>query len=219
MARSLLRSYSHYITDPKTYNTVPGQFSEWFDGESLTNRGMRLSPWEPPRYLWAALEGVVGLQPHGDEVKLDPNIPPGWLWLSARRILYHEREFSFFASRHADGLHINSLGGFVSDKGHIEEYDSDLTDMIEPAGAGITASAFARGSEILICLGSLLSVKEPAAFHAEKLFDNARKYKAHAYLSETGDWSDLGTHYGSTLGRLSIEIESQGFVLICMQPA
>ena len=34
-------------------NTVPGQFAEWFDGGSLTNRGMYMSPWTGAKYLWA----------------------------------------------------------------------------------------------------------------------------------------------------------------------
>lgn len=62
MMEALSRSFEHYIRDPKAHNTVPGQFSEWFDGESLVNRGMRLSPWEPPRYLWAAIEGACGVK-------------------------------------------------------------------------------------------------------------------------------------------------------------
>ena len=42
-------------------NTVPGQFGEWFDGGSLTNRGMYLSPWTGAKYLWAVAETVCGL--------------------------------------------------------------------------------------------------------------------------------------------------------------
>ena len=61
MVRALRSSFEHYGVDPQRYNTVPGQFSEWFDGESLANRGMRLSPWEPPRFLWAAVEGRLRL--------------------------------------------------------------------------------------------------------------------------------------------------------------
>ena len=44
MVNSLHAGYQHYLVDPRKNNTVPGQFSEWFDGESLVNRGMCLSP-------------------------------------------------------------------------------------------------------------------------------------------------------------------------------
>ncbi|MDP6108180.1 MAG: hypothetical protein QGI33_07085, partial [Candidatus Brocadiia bacterium] len=69
MVEALHASFEHYNLNPRVFNTVPGQFSEWFDGESLVNRGMRLSPWEPPRFLWAAIEGVCGMM-------LNPG-PPG----------------------------------------------------------------------------------------------------------------------------------------------
>ena len=42
-------------------NTVPGEFAEWFDGGSLSNRGMYLSPWTGAKYLWAVAETVGGL--------------------------------------------------------------------------------------------------------------------------------------------------------------
>jgi len=40
--------------------TVPGQFGEWFDGGSLTNRGMYLSPWTGAKYLWAVPRPCAG---------------------------------------------------------------------------------------------------------------------------------------------------------------
>ena len=52
-------SFQNYSRDPRRNNTVPGQFSEWLHGETLVNQGMMLSPWFPPRYLWAAIEGAA----------------------------------------------------------------------------------------------------------------------------------------------------------------
>ena len=51
-------TFRQYELDPTNQNTVPGQFSEWYHGESLVNNGMKLSPWFPPKYLWTAVEGV-----------------------------------------------------------------------------------------------------------------------------------------------------------------
>ena len=51
MVEALRSSFAHYAADPKTNNTVPCQVGERFDGESLINRGTRLSPWEPSRFL------------------------------------------------------------------------------------------------------------------------------------------------------------------------
>ena len=75
MVRALRSSFEHYAADPKKNNTVPGQFSEWFDGESLTNKGMRLSPWEPPRFLWATIEGVCGLMVMPGQPGISPIVP------------------------------------------------------------------------------------------------------------------------------------------------
>jgi hypothetical protein len=69
-------------------NTVPGEFAEWFDGGSFSNRGMYLSPWTGAKYLWAVAETVGGLdgyrttgRPH-----LAPLRPKGWNWIAAARV-------------------------------------------------------------------------------------------------------------------------------------
>ena len=67
---------------------MPGQFSEWLHGETLTNEGMMLSPWDPPRYLWAAMEGVGGLDPSGDGVTLHPRLASDWKWLGVQNLPY-----------------------------------------------------------------------------------------------------------------------------------
>jgi glycogen debranching enzyme len=69
-------------------NTVPGQFAEWFDGGSLTNRGMYLSPWTGAKYLWAVAETVCGLDGYRTSGRpdLSPSIPPAWQWTAAVRV-------------------------------------------------------------------------------------------------------------------------------------
>ena len=69
-------------------NTVPGQFAEWFDGGSLTNRGMYLSPWTGAKYLWAVAETVCGLDGYRTSGRphLSPLLPAGWRWSAAVRV-------------------------------------------------------------------------------------------------------------------------------------
>jgi glycogen debranching enzyme len=71
-----------------TRNTVPGQFGEWFDGGSLTNRGMYLSPWTGAKYLWAVAETVCGLDGYrtAGRPHFAPLLPPGWKWTAAARV-------------------------------------------------------------------------------------------------------------------------------------
>ena len=69
-------------------NTVPGEFGEWFDGGSLTNRGMYLSPWTGAKYLWAVAETVGGLDGYRTSGRphLVPLRPRGWKWVAAARV-------------------------------------------------------------------------------------------------------------------------------------
>ncbi|MBD5634634.1 MAG: hypothetical protein IAI49_09165, partial [Candidatus Eremiobacteraeota bacterium] len=71
-------------------NTVPGQFAEWFDGGSLTNRGMYLSPWTGAKYLWAVAETVGGLDGYRTSGRphFSPLVPAGWKWTAAARVRY-----------------------------------------------------------------------------------------------------------------------------------
>ena len=77
MAYALGTSFRHYSRDPRRNNTVPGQFSEWLHGETLVNQGMMLSPWFPPRYLWAAIEGAAGLDLSGGTPTVSPRARAG----------------------------------------------------------------------------------------------------------------------------------------------
>jgi hypothetical protein len=69
-------------------NTVPGEFGEWFDGGSLTNRGMYLSPWTGAKYLWAVAETVGGLDGYRTSGRphLAPTAPASWNWVAAARV-------------------------------------------------------------------------------------------------------------------------------------
>ncbi|HET9096275.1 MAG TPA: amylo-alpha-1,6-glucosidase [Candidatus Baltobacteraceae bacterium] len=71
-----------------TRNTVPGEFGEWFDGGSLTNRGMYLSPWTGAKYLWAVAETIGGLDGYRTSGRphLVPLQPRGWKWVAAARV-------------------------------------------------------------------------------------------------------------------------------------
>ncbi len=69
-------------------NTVPGQFAEWFDGGSLTNRGMYMSPWTSAKYLWAVAETVCGLDGYRTSGRphFSPLLPTGWSWSAGVRV-------------------------------------------------------------------------------------------------------------------------------------
>jgi hypothetical protein len=78
-------------------NTVPGQFCEWFDGGSLTNRGMYLSPWTGAKYLWAVAETVCGLDGYRTSGRphIAPLLPPDWTWTAAVRVHWGGKRHSY----------------------------------------------------------------------------------------------------------------------------
>jgi glycogen debranching enzyme len=78
-------------------NTVPGQFGEWFDGGSLTNRGMYLSPWTGAKYLWAVAETVCGLDGYRTSGRphFAPLLPPDWKWSAAARVHWGGRRHTY----------------------------------------------------------------------------------------------------------------------------
>ncbi len=99
MAYALGTSFQHYSRDPGRNNTVPGQFSEWLHGETLANQGMMLSPWYPPRYVWAAIEGAGGLNLGGRQLACSPRLPPQWKWLGVRNLPFRGKRLTWFVAR------------------------------------------------------------------------------------------------------------------------
>ena len=75
---------------------VPGEFPEWFDGETFESRGMAMSPWMPPTYLWLGVEGLAGVTPTAGQMAIAPNTPHHWKWLSMRDLPYLGDPMSFF---------------------------------------------------------------------------------------------------------------------------
>jgi glycogen debranching enzyme len=63
---------------------VPGEFPERLHGTEFKSRGMTLSPWTPPTYLWLGIEGLLGVRCSWEDVEFNPAIPPGWGWIAVK---------------------------------------------------------------------------------------------------------------------------------------
>lgn len=212
MAESLRRAYSHYVSDPKAYNTVPGQFSEWSDGQTLVNRGMMLSPWDSPRFIWAAIEGIAGIRMDRNSVSLDPQIPNDWLWLNVHNVKYHDGSLSYFLARESDGLHVYSCNSF--DTKLIQHlYDEEVAHGAEPISTGISATAFRKSDEVLICIGSSLRLPSMGPFLAHRALNRHARYRVTTRSGHQPDWRDLGVIGGDALQRIAVRIEGRGYCL------
>jgi len=66
------------VSGRSSANINQGEFPEWFDGRTGYNGGMPLSPWVAPTFIWALLEGLLGLQWQGGQAHFQPHWPAGW---------------------------------------------------------------------------------------------------------------------------------------------
>ncbi|MDQ2818218.1 MAG: hypothetical protein M3T49_08450 [Candidatus Eremiobacteraeota bacterium] len=220
MAHNLKQSYAQYLRDPKIYNTVPGQFSEWFDGESFINRGMRLSPWEPPRYLWAAIEGACGLNIDQGPQKyaVSPLMPSGWSWLGVRRVPLGGRELTYFVARYGAQKFRIYATEEIECADELEVYEDDVSNCIQALNPDIEVVALRRGGEILLCLGSTASVAYTFPLSLRDLIDESRTYEARLYNAELGRWASGETTAGRDLTDVSLRLDGQGYGLIRLLP-
>lgn len=239
MVRALRTSFAHYASAPKTHSTVPGQFSEWFDGEALVNRGMRLSPWEAPRYLWAVVEGVCGVmvRPAPEPPVVQPLLPPDWKWVGLRHLSYHGRRLSFFAARlgasapgaeradHAGQvspgaspvLQIYASGPIQADGVPPVIFARDITDRVKVRNAVLRRVAFARPGELLICVGNTAARTSIGAIELSGALMPGQRYHAHLYDSERGAWSHVESGDAAELARVALVIEAQGFRILLLR--
>lgn len=77
-------------------NLVPGQFPERFNGENFKSRGMPLSPWMPPTYIWLAIEGLWGFKFDINTIEVKPSIPNNWKWLCIKNLPFRTCDIDAF---------------------------------------------------------------------------------------------------------------------------
>jgi hypothetical protein len=83
--------------DPLRYNVVPGEFSEYFNGDDLVERGMPLSPFVPGIFIWSGLQGLFGIVPHAAGLTVNPAFPEGWTWMAISKLPYRGNPLSILA--------------------------------------------------------------------------------------------------------------------------
>ncbi|MDQ6857562.1 MAG: GH116 family glycosyl hydrolase [Chloroflexota bacterium] len=152
MDHALATSFRNYSTDPRKNNTVPGQFSEWLHGETLVNEGMMLSPWFAPRYLWAAIEGVAGLEPHGEGLGCWPHLAPDWKWLAVQDLLYRDRRITWFAVRGPE-VQLFTNVQFAESPPSLT-YDDDISSEVRVTGDHCVALGLRQGADLVLFVGN-----------------------------------------------------------------
>lgn len=212
MAKALSSSFRHFSSDPRRNNTVPGQFSEWLHGEILVNQGMMLSPWDAPRYLWAAIEGAGGLDVTGSVPKINPCLSEQWRWLTAVNVPYRDTHIAWIATRMPDGLHVYTTSHLASDA-PLTAYASDITDTCSVADPLVTLVGFADAEATLIFLGnSSPQTITTAATIAQLPRD---EHSVRVFSTVWNQWQDLGRlKRNDILDGIAVVIDAGGFCLI-----
>jgi glycogen debranching enzyme len=217
MVRALRASFEHYGRSPKANNTVPGQFSEWFDGESLVNRGMRLSPWEPPRFLWAAVEGVCGLMLTTRKPCISPIIPAAWKWVALRQCPYHGSLLTYFAIRQHGRLHVHATLS-VETEHRFSRYDEDISSRVSCLSRAAEIVALRRDHAISILVGNVGVQTASVPLNLQDAVEAQSRYATKVYDSERDEWEEKGTKTGAEVAALVLSIETNGYRLLELSP-
>jgi hypothetical protein len=211
MAYALSVSFSHYSRDPLRNNTVPGQFSEWLHGEALTNQGMMLSPWFPPRYLWAAIEGAAGLDLSGGSPSVSPRLAADWKWLGVRNLALAGAAVTWFVVRAPD---LRMYANFRFDQSmSYEAYEEDVSRSVHVSGDAATAIALRKGEHFAIFIGNTADRTITTAMCLES--ELGGKYATRTFNSMREKWLESHDLDVDSLHRgIAIQLDAKGFCLI-----
>jgi len=213
MAYALSTSFAHYSRDPGRNNTVPGQFSEWLHGETLANQGMMLSPWYPPHYIFAAIEGACGLEVSPARVACNPRLAPQWKWLGARNVPVRGSRLTWFVARIPQPTLYANFG--CASELSLQLYDRDVTPMMR-LGNEVTEIALRRGDDFVILMGNTATrtVTTPLRF-ARPL---KGRYHVRYFTSLLGEWVQHQNVEGRDLERgFAVDLDASGFCAIELQ--
>ncbi|HEV3153357.1 MAG TPA: amylo-alpha-1,6-glucosidase [Candidatus Baltobacteraceae bacterium] len=211
MAYALSVSFKHYSQDPRRNNTVPGQFSEWLHGETLTNQGMMLSPWFAPKYLWAAIEGAAGLT-SGSKPDLKPRPSNAWSWIGVHNLQLRGNDVSWFAVRTPD-LRVYTNYPFDSVEAD-QLYHEDITDSVHVSGDSAVRLALRRNDRAVVLIGNTLDRTITTAVTVKDRHLHGMSL-VRAYNTLRREWIEIPEFDGAALKEgFPIQINSGGFAVL-----
>ena len=210
MAYALGASFRHYSRDPRRNNTVPGQFSEWLHGETLVNQGMMLSPWFPPRYLWAAVEGAAGLDLSGGTPTVSPRLAPDWKWLGVQNLPYRGDALTWFVARVPE-LRMYSNFAFHQPSPYVA-YSDDVSASVQTLDHAAVALALRQESDLVLFAGN--TVERTIATALRVSGGVSGSYAMRTFNSLRGAWTDEGPISAEILtAGVPVQLERKGFWL------
>jgi hypothetical protein len=208
MAHALSTSFQNYSRNPRQNNTVPGQFSEWLHGETLANEGMMLSPWFPPRYLWATIEGAAGLDLSTGTPRVFPHLAPDWKWMGVRNVPYRDQSLTWLAVR-APEMRMSSNFHFQESVSYVA-YEEDISPSVHATGEDVVAMGLRQGEDMILFAGNTGDRTIVTALRVTAAVSGA--YRLRAYDSLLGHWNDSGVVQAAALSSgIVLQLERKGF--------
>lgn len=212
MAHALSAGFRHYSQDPRRNNTVPGQFSEWLHGETLTNQGMMLSPWFAPKYVWAAIEGAAGLDISAIPPSLNPRPPSSWDWIGVSNVILRGRPVTWFAVR-IDDLRVYANYPFASIDRE-QQFDGDVSEAVHVTGESAVCLALHRPDRTVVFVGNTGERTITTTLRIRDAIANGR-FRLRSYSTLRREWVEERDFDGSRLKRgLAVQINRRGFCLM-----
>jgi hypothetical protein len=165
------------VENPRAYhNVVPGLFPERLSGETFKSRGMAMSPWMPPTYVWLTIEGLLGFEPTVDGLRVNPHLPPDWKWVGARDVPVRGRRMSCFYHRRT--LHTTLP---VQSRSKCQLYDDDVTRHVESDAPFVLALRDAERTVIFV------GTADPGLYHVNVKPPLVQAEQVHEVALRAGD--------------------------------
>ena len=210
---ALTVGFENYARDPQRNNTVPGEFSEWLHGETLVNQGMPLSPWFPPRYIWAVIEGIFGFDISGDRPRLNPHLPSHWNWCGLRNVPYKGKHVTWFFARTPE-LQAWSSEPIECTPG-VEVLAQDVSERFLASGDDAITAALSDGRRIVGLVGNTQDRSITTAFRLRDV-EGGRVMRMYDSLKGWNESRRVET--GELEGGVTVSLEPHGFRLVELMP-
>jgi glycogen debranching enzyme len=155
-AANWLRTIYAAVEEGSSRNAVPGEFPEWFDGGSLTNRGMYLSPWTSAKYFWAVAETVLGLDGYRTTGRfhISPLLPEGFLWVAAVRVHWGGKLCTYVVDERRKTIYGDMREASADEPFHVVFAGRDVSEEVTTSPVEVGAIAFEDdegGVRIFLC--------------------------------------------------------------------
>ncbi|MFY9859708.1 MAG: hypothetical protein WAK80_04035, partial [Candidatus Cybelea sp.] len=171
-----------------------------------------LSPWDAPRYLWAAIEGAGGLHVIGTEARIEPSLANDWRWLAAVNVPFRDGYIAWIACRMPDGLSLYTTSELNSNC-KTTRYAKDISAGARVAEPSATLVAFSGEQGSLLFVGNSTTRTLITAASLDTL--EADTYKVRLFSTISNQWEELGGLGKQAISDgIAIIVSAGGFVLL-----